>query len=460
MHLPRTVIIASIATAIFHGTAAVSGIVTPTVVYPTGVYPDDVNQVQAAVDRGGTVILKSVNSAGVATSFNFGTGIAVNQSGGVLLNKDVEIRGEVTPSRRTTIVGGFLPIESLQPIKTTIENLDFESPFWTAITVVASTGSTIVGNVFHNIQPVQVRVPSGNIITFAQAIGFSGYDPSGAPAPNLITGNVVISGNTIDGARAIFSNGIQFDSFDADVEFVGNKITNVNDDTTQTGSGIIVIRASKTVALVGNFISPGPTTNFGADGIFIDGNREARYLVTGNVIETTGPYADGIDIAGGDPTGTTGTVKAQVFANSISTAGETAAGIFLYDLVTETDVWANQIKGSGINAMGISTYGFDTDPATDNRFTANDLRGFTSNESDLFYDTNTQSNIEVGFCRSVVDLGSGNSSTCAATSRSSASQASVGPNVTAAASPRIRPAVTKPLARQLPDRVTRQQVLR
>jgi hypothetical protein len=383
------------------------------VVYPTGVYPDDVTRVQSAVDRGNTVILKAVNAAGVPTSFNFGTGLPVGQSGGVTLNKDVNILGEVSRSHRTTILGGFLPITSLQPIKTTIQGIDFESPFWVAITIGASTGSAIIDNVFHNIVPVQVRVPSGRIITFAEAIGFSGYDDSGSAAPGLITGNILIAGNTIDGARAIFSDGIQFDSFSANVEITGNKISNVNDDTTETGSGIAVIRAQKNVLIAGNAISPGPTQNIGDDGIFIDGDSAARYLVIGNTINCDAQYADGIDVVGGPATGTTGTVKAQIIANSIAVNGDVAAGIFLYDLVTETQVAANLIRGAGINAFGISTYGFDTEVASLNHFTDNDIRHFVSNQSDLFYDANTQNNTEFGFCRSVVDLGTGNSSACA-----------------------------------------------
>ena len=36
------------------------------VVYPTGVFPDDVQNVQAAVDKGGVVLLKAVNVSGLS----------------------------------------------------------------------------------------------------------------------------------------------------------------------------------------------------------------------------------------------------------------------------------------------------------------------------------------------------------------------------------------------------------
>ena len=396
------------------------------IVYPTGVYPDDVTRVQAALDRGGTVILKAVTAAGVPSPFNFGTGLAVGQSSGVFLNKDVILVGEHAGSHRSTILGGFLPILGLLPTKSTIRGIDFESPIWTAITIGASTGSVITDNVFRNVVPVRVRVPSGAIITFAQAIGFSGYDNSG-PAPGLITGHVLVARNTIDGARAIFSNGIQFDSFSADAEIADNDISNVNDDTTETGSGIVIIRAEGRVDIIGNVIAPGPTQNFGADGIFIDGNQGARYEVIGNTIRCVAPYADGIDIVGGDATTTTGTVDAKVIANSVSVNGVFAFGIFLWDLVTETKITANSIQGAGTFALGISTYGFETNTASLNSFIGNGLRNFVSNQADLYYDVNTQNNKEVGFCRSVIDLGSGNSSTCGARGASTSANGAAAP---------------------------------
>jgi hypothetical protein len=43
-----------------------------TLVYPTGSFPLDVQNVQAAIDGSGTIILKATNSAGQPTAFNFG----------------------------------------------------------------------------------------------------------------------------------------------------------------------------------------------------------------------------------------------------------------------------------------------------------------------------------------------------------------------------------------------------
>ena len=43
-----------------------------TTVYPTGSFPLDMQNVQVAIDRGGTVILKATNAAGQPTPFDFG----------------------------------------------------------------------------------------------------------------------------------------------------------------------------------------------------------------------------------------------------------------------------------------------------------------------------------------------------------------------------------------------------
>lgn len=44
----------------------------PTVVYPTGIFPTDVQNVQAAINQGGTVLLKATDTVGHPLAFNFG----------------------------------------------------------------------------------------------------------------------------------------------------------------------------------------------------------------------------------------------------------------------------------------------------------------------------------------------------------------------------------------------------
>lgn len=57
---------------VFLGHSAYAQDVVPTVVYPTGVYQDDIKNVQSAVSAGGTVLLKATDQFGTPTAFNFG----------------------------------------------------------------------------------------------------------------------------------------------------------------------------------------------------------------------------------------------------------------------------------------------------------------------------------------------------------------------------------------------------
>jgi len=85
-------------------------------VYPTGVHPADVANVQLAVDTvdpGGTVILKSTDVAGNPMAFNFG-GTAIGNGGVVrLLRPGITLTGDgwdgALDEPRTRIVGGGAP---------------------------------------------------------------------------------------------------------------------------------------------------------------------------------------------------------------------------------------------------------------------------------------------------------------------------------------------------------------
>lgn len=107
-----------------------------TVVYPTGQHPADVNNVQAAVSAGGSVLLKATDTAGVFTPFNFGPAVA--GSGTVFLNADVRLTGETVAGRMTTIKGGDTPFRSYQLVESAFEGLNFEGPRMAAVLVVAA----------------------------------------------------------------------------------------------------------------------------------------------------------------------------------------------------------------------------------------------------------------------------------------------------------------------------------
>jgi hypothetical protein len=390
------------------------------VVYPTGVFPEDVQNVQAAVNKGGTVFLKAFNRAGIPTAFNFSTEIrSAFGSGFVNLTTDVSIVGEHVGKYQATISGGFGPIQGPAPVKSSIQGLDFESPFDDAIVILASTGTDVIGNVIHNVVPVKVEIlADGNIITFGDGVDFFGETDTS------ISGKVRVIGNVIDGLGAIFSNGIQFDTVGAESEISGNTVRNLNSVATEQGSGLAFVRIQKPMLIANNLIVLGASPTSDADGIFIGGDAGARYQVIGNWVFCDGPNGDGIDIAGGNGVGTTATTNALVRGNHIATVNApNSAGIAVFDLVVDALIAGNDLHGTGYFALGITTQGFETNIASLNRFIDNSLTDYTSVVADVYFDVNAEHNQEIGRCKTLIDLGVDNSSTCGER------RASVGPNV-------------------------------
>ena len=85
----------------------------PTVVYPTGQWPADVDDVQAAANAGGRILLKAVNASGVPTAFNFGSPDNLRHRG-VAFEVPVEVSGGwvALACGISTIIGvgfGFYP---------------------------------------------------------------------------------------------------------------------------------------------------------------------------------------------------------------------------------------------------------------------------------------------------------------------------------------------------------------
>jgi hypothetical protein len=79
------------------------------VICPTGVFPTDVQNVQAALDQGGTVLLKATDQNHHTLAFNFGPAASSAVPNYVSFTKDTSVRGEFAGVSRTTIKGGHQP---------------------------------------------------------------------------------------------------------------------------------------------------------------------------------------------------------------------------------------------------------------------------------------------------------------------------------------------------------------
>jgi hypothetical protein len=203
-----------------------------TTVYPTGSFPLDVQNVQTAIDKGGSVLLKTTNAAGQPTAFNFGPPDAF---AGVNLTTDVSILGEQVGQFTTTIKGGFDPILGLVPVKSTIQGIHFEGPLDSPIALFRSTGANIVGNHISGIVPLRLFFG----FTEIEGIFVSGFDDP----QNAVTGQVTIADNVIEVAGGDFVNGMQLDSVAADVEISGNTVNFLASNGFIQTLGILVFRS-------------------------------------------------------------------------------------------------------------------------------------------------------------------------------------------------------------------------
>jgi hypothetical protein len=377
------------------------------VVLPTGDFPADVQNVQAAVDQGGVVLLGARNSAGLPTSFNFGLPGPDEVVGyQVALQGDVQLLGESVGSARTTIRGGYRPIlvgvtgwggeVSAVSGRARIQGIDFEGPDQSAIDVYKASEVAIVDNRISNV-----------VGSFGLATGINVF---GGGEERRITGKVIVRRNVIRyGAADLgWSHAIVLDDVSADVDVAHNAI-----DTTQEFSGILVVRQVEgTVRIARNLVvaNAGEPGSAGT-GIYVYQNdawddvrsTNPRYEIVGNRVVGD---AYGIGLVG-----QRGSIEAPlVERNHVTARGSfaEAEGILLGGNVSRARVSRNRIDGAG--AYGIDVFAFEPGQvAESNTFVGNDLDHFDAAVADLFLDAYTVDHTAVvGSADTVIDLGTGN----------------------------------------------------
>jgi len=377
-----------------------SGAVPGTVIYPTGAFPLDVQNVQAAVDGGGTVILKATDTAGQPTAFNFGPPSLAG--GHAELTTDVTILGERVGQFMTTITGGFTPFLDFEPVHVHIEGIDFEGPLDTPIALVSSTGAEIVGNV------IRGNVPLPLFFGFSEVEGVfvSGFD-------NPITGRIKIAGNLIEVSAGDFVNGMQFDEVSADIEVSGNTLNFLQSTGVVQTFGILALRSHGKVDIVNNAVTMGPgDPDAFPVGIIVGSHPEARYTIAGNDITTNHPNADGIDVIGlrsfGGPTHAARILNNHILMHSqIPTSG----GIALFGAVDDSIVSSNTIEGTNGNAIQILGQN-GTRVADSNKTLGNDVSQGLPIVSDIWLGPFSTNNLVAGQCATYLDQGVGNRITC------------------------------------------------
>lgn len=373
-------------------------VVPDEVVFPTGEFPTDVENVQAAVDQGGIVLLKATNQDGQPTAFNFGPPDPF-VFGSVALETDVWVLGETAGSQMTTIEGGVFPLFG-RAGRVRIEGIHFHGALVSAIIVVQSTGAEVVGNRITGVVPL----PPEFGFTEARAIKFLA---NAFP----ITGTVVVADNLIEDSVPAdysddvidFSDGIVFDEVEADVYIEGNTIADVQDD------GILMINSRGPVHIRDNLIVPGPGEpgSFG-NGIAINhgtavDTSNASFEITGNDVFCENPNADGMYLFGNRAT----IISPVVARNRVTMQGSFFGAITLYGNVSSARVSNNRIDGEGAFAFDVVSIR-PGDAAESNRFQGNNISHFDASVADLFLDAHTRDTTFSGQSGTVIDLGTGN----------------------------------------------------
>ena len=363
------------------------------VVYPTGIYPTDVNNVQAAVSQGGTVLLKAKNADGQPMAFEFGF------DGGFFITDDVMILGEGNGSAMTTIRGGWAPVRCLAPVYLTVRGIHFEGSRSCAIYIGASAGADLSSNVITGV----IGTPLAPEVIKGQGIWIV------APwvNPYAISGSIVIADNTIKDVDATLGYGVALYCFGAETTIVGNHISGMNT------AGILAAYNAEAVRVTDNIIVPGPEQYpgqfSGGVGIWGVGSLGGDYYFARNNIICENPEAAGILVL--QPYFLWGPVpepKIVIERNHVTVHGSWWGGIELVDGVSGAYVGQNRIDGQNAYAIGVWALEFPEVPMANNVFQGNNVSGFTANVAEYFLDVATQNTVVVGKSGTVVDLGSGN----------------------------------------------------
>ena len=365
-----------------------------TVVFPTGSYPLDVQNVQAALDGGGTVLLKATNATGVPTAFDFGPSDL--NGGWVEFHFDAELVGEHTAGADTIIHGGWYPVEDFGDAQNiAVRNITFDSAF-DGVLLLYGANTEVTGNrASHTVG--SFRTPQR---TYAEVfvVGFSG--------------EVRIEDNVIEDVAAEFGIGVSQFRAAGPVVIRGNAIRDTGYGTIESSFNVsFVTGAPATVSIVDNHLRPGSAPN--AFGVGIEINGEGSYYIARNDILVESPYGLGVYALGAPDFGIAPMIAPVIERNNVTLHLRTdlrpvfADGIDLVGTVSRAYVGQNAVTGSGFAALGL----YDVNDGSDlgfNTYVGNQIATFDPTVADVFLDTAAHDTVLKGFSGEVIDLGSNN----------------------------------------------------
>jgi len=389
MRIAELLVLIGAACAAAPGLAAdVAGTPLRIVVAGTGDPNLDISAVQAAVDRGGQVLLRGHFSFNRPPTKSLPPQALFPRMVSILVSKEVIISG--TRDERgdmTSIDGGTWPfaVEVLgAPV--TIQGLRFVRPKAGAIQVNAVSGLTIADCRIEGVEPLSNADLRG--VPVGMGIGISTTPRPPTPAkpgqPEDISGILSIVNNYIDAAGGtagddtlgvlIFSTGRLPDKA-VDLCVSGNRISNVTEravNIRQLGGRAYITRNVITTGSIA-----GAAGSLAPDGIHVFGT--GSYLVAHNSIQSGWAAGAGIRVnATFAEWPITGAVVLDNDVNMSAPAsavfGANSAGIEIRGFAQGNVVINNRIRGRARAALAVATR--DTGIPGNSQFVSNDLESF------------------------------------------------------------------------------------
>jgi hypothetical protein len=430
------------------------------VVYPTGTSPTDVNNVRAAVAKGGTVLLKARNRHGKPKAFNFGeypvgeidwddsgSGyVALGINGNiksvdlgdfsiyVSLGNNIRLKGEIDGNVRTTIRGGTIPIRNFGlrelPGKgqvfvyglanLSIDGIRFSRSALQSIYTFQWGGRHEIRNLVGAAgQFPQIRIRNNEFINIQPASDtFSESWFALAAVTDNPLASVQISDNKVRFTPGRWDTELQeYEDANGLPPFVqiwegfsiaslpGNATIEANDIRGIDVGLLVYFDGSGHVRIAGNRIQ------LRNDGLVaIQGAANHRYVIEKNIVIAPGTNTDGImlwatDLEAG--------INHSVVRHNDVRMGESEFGAISFVGAGRNNLIAhNTVQGSAAYALGVVS-DFDLSAiASNNLLVDNNISNFAPRESStlgfaahIFLDVNSRYNRVIGQCGTVLDLG-------------------------------------------------------
>jgi len=374
----------------------------------------DVPAVQAAVDKGGHVVLTGHFSFDRSPTTPDGTTF----SRMVTVSQSVEISGRPDENGDMTIIeGGNRPFfVDAGDGRVVIQALHFVRPLANAIWVHSAGGLLVAGCRIESVQPTLefgMEAGQANPLSGAIFVGADPHPPNAANpgAPENFSGKLAILNNDIDvGAMpgtqtlgvVVFAVGKSPDR-DVDIFVNGNNIRNV----TEPAINFRVIGGRAYAER--NRLTTGPEAAANSDVIRLVGS--GSYLVANNTIDCG--WADGsvtgINVISQAPPMVPATNAVIVDNDLTMSAPEgtvftmNSAAIEARGLTQGSSVLNNKIRGQARAALSVLRA--NNGSPGNSTFVSNDIDGFQSSVADLFVDTGATNTVLIGRQANLEDHG-------------------------------------------------------